>query len=158
MTDRKKKDRDETVPEASPGDFVGIKLWATDEVRMTPNDLHKVGWPNRFLVCDVLDLDGEIHLMLDPCCKWMVNRASGQFLCHAHPARYFEKIEAAERTPSRNDRYFGISTPLGEIASVDFMENDHQSTAVVNVMGKPVVLQGKVWKELAQKAVEKGLL
>ena len=77
--------------------------------KSTPALLHKIGWPNRFLISAVHVTENETLLELDPCCAWMEEPTDRtKVTCKAHPAKFFEllpghireEVEAAEKAES----------------------------------------------------------
>lgn len=168
--------RDESIPEVEAEDEVQIKPWCfePDGVRMTPIELYKVGWPNRFRVLDVQEHKGERFLVLDPCCNWMEDHANGNSRCNAHPARYFSKIEAPEtavepakevaeeenRVPHPEDRYTSVDTPWWNVLKVEYLEDE--KTPVIKLRfasgRRPFTASGEVARIMRDLAVEHGFL
>lgn len=98
---------DET-PEFEDGRFVRLTKEGIKS-KSTPALLHKIGWPNRFLISAVHVTGDETLLELDPCCAWMEEPTDRtKVTCKAHPAKFFEllpghireEVEAAEKAES----------------------------------------------------------
>jgi hypothetical protein len=85
---------DKATAELKVGGFVAITAEAVAKAVMTPVNLLKVGWPNKFLVLEIYDNATRGKLVrLDPCCGWMLDPAKeGETACEAHPAKYFSPL------------------------------------------------------------------
>ena len=151
--------------EFSPGDIVEIRPDILEKRRkrgsFTPTDLWAIGWPNRFQVlAQTKDKEGAPTLTLDPCCRWMINRATGLHLCVAHPAEWFRHPKKQEtRTEIRPDRQLIIETPMGDKFQIDYQEDDESPGMSIQVgAGRPLILGGKVSQFLAEKLKDAGFL
>lgn len=144
--------------EIRPGDFVRIKPSAFDKVRkMTPKALFKIGWPNKFFVLkvynDIQDND-KLTLELDPCCRWMINHATGQKLCFGHHAEYFDRIPLSELEPNeqKGDRHASVDLFGWEAVSADYHEREKAFVLKTPLSRSPVVLTGEFFKKLVDQA------
>lgn len=148
--------------EIRPGDLVQIRAASFSEAKMTPIDLFNVGWPNMFLVLEAFDHEGKKCLRLDPCCEWMVNRATGAFLCRGHYTKYFEKVhEAVIREPKKGDRKTSVQLPfVGDVVSLDYQNEEENPTLLLQVKGLrgPIGLSGEKAREIAEWAKNAGIL
>ncbi len=141
------------------GDIIRIKDEILAKRRkqgdFTPADLVGVGWPNCFLVHDTKKgNDGKDLVVLD-CCHWMVNPATAEFLCAAHPVDRFEPTSDKKR---RNGRQIVIQTPLGKILQVNYHDDDNPELEIQVGDGKPLVLTGEISRIVGDKFKEAGLL
>lgn len=165
-------ERDESLPDVSPGDFVAFKDWAPSVVRMTPITLYKVGWPNKFRVVDAIKIHGVPALLLDPCCEWMENHDNHVPLCCGHPAKYFTKLEeepaegaAAEaeggsREPRPGDRYMSLDIPWGKVVSVEYLDDEKKPVVNIRFGGglRPLTLSGALARIVRDMAKEHNVL
>lgn len=142
------------------GDYVKITNAAFEKVRtMSPIDLFHTGWPNEFLVIAVFEHEGVRCLRLDPCCGWLRNRATGQYLCEGHPVEYFEKTDPLTHEKSKDDRHFSLEVLGQEAVSADFSDKGRNPSLSLKVPGirHPIILSGKVAKDLSKMAQDLGV-
>lgn len=102
---------DDPKPEFEEGCFVQLTKEGL-KVKSTPAQLHKVGWPNKFLVSAIHSTGDDVFLELDPCCAWMEEPSDRtKVACKAHPSKYFEllpghmrdEIEAEENSEEKSE-------------------------------------------------------
>jgi hypothetical protein len=114
-----------------------------------------VGWPNNFLVNEVIDFKGKPHLSLWPCCFWLINRRTGGYLCKVHPAEYFEPLQGSFRPPQPGDAHAAINTPFGKIVDLDYQDDASEPLFTVKMFGFPVQITGEpgrqIWEILKAK-------
>lgn len=153
------------LPVFRPGDIVKIRADQLVKRRkpgtFTPADLCRIGWPNRFQVLAASETEKGALLTLDPCCRWMENPATGQFLCAAHPAEYFEPELSgdAARKKRRPGRQLVVRTPLGDAFRLEYSEDAEEPGLTVQVgSGAPVELGGAISRLLGEKLKEGGLI
>lgn len=157
----------ERVLDVRSGDFVRITAEALGDKELadvTPIQLFKRGWPNKFMVVDIADdVDEGQVLRLDPCCGWMRNPENrDEHACQAHPAAYFElhpgDEEGAEK-PS-DDRYMGVKFAGLDLVSVEYLKGDGKGASlVIKLAGqKPVVLEGEAANQFAKILKSKKIL
>lgn len=77
------------------GDHVELSAKGlTEDPSGKPAQLLRIGWPNEFLVADILEEDGSVRLCLDPCCGWMMKSdRNGEQACQGHPAEHFRPLQ-----------------------------------------------------------------
>jgi len=153
--------RDETPADVVPGEYVSIKDWVfEDGWKMTAIDLVKIGWPNKFKVCDVSEEKGKPFLSLDPCCDWMVKPGTDEIRCRRHPASMFFKLAGMDRTPAAEDRYASFDIPWGNVLGVEFLDDEKMPVINLRLAGgrKPFSLSGPLARDLRDRAKEFGLL
>ena len=141
------------------GDYVRLTpetMIDPDAQNMSPVSLFKlVGWPNKFMVVDVLmDVKHGQVLRLDPCCGWIRDPEDrSKFPCQAHPSKYFERHPEDEHGQDKpeGDRYMGVNLAGLDLLSVEYLNGGKEPSLVVKFVGqKPLILNGKAAKELAQ--------
>ena len=162
MADEPRGNETETGPDDfQKGDVIEIKpsVLAKHHKKgaFTPADLCGIGWPNRFQVRAVTKTkEGQKALVLDPCCRWMVHQATGEFLCVAHLADWFRRPREEKRRP---DRQIVVKTPFGKLFQLDYNEDDDDPGMEIQVgSGQPLILGGKLSKFLGEKIKEAGFL
>jgi hypothetical protein len=81
-----------------------------------PAQLIKIGWPNEFLVSDIIEgEDGQILLCLDPCCGWMrKSDRSDEEACKGHPSEFFRALEENVFGEGAEPREGAKKAPEGE--------------------------------------------
>lgn len=152
MSENKKGEKKEDP--IVPGDIVSVNEEGLKSA-MTPVALLKIGWPNYFCVTNVIeDATRGLLYELDPCCNWMVDWKNDgyPFLCRAHPARYFKKIEGKHVELPKGERYIGIGIGDREFVSVAPAANGKSAAAVLKFPGlPPVAIDGTEIKKLLDK-------
>ena len=145
------------APAESEGRFharmkVGVRMEAVKNRKLshvTPIRLMSLGWPNQFMVHEVIEVAGKPHLSLWPCCFWMVNRRTGKFMCKAHPAEYFE-ILSTDRVQKPTDQVTRIDTPWGPILDMDYYQDSGPPVMTLRAFGFPFQITGGVARQLAE--------
>ncbi len=127
----------------------------------TPFDLWSVGWPNRFRVVGTVWRDKDPLVAIDACCRWMTNRATGAFLCGAHPASIFRRIpkERMKDAPRKADRKMSVSIPgVGDL-SLDWFDDEHgQEFVMQGGNGRPMVVSGPIAKWMFETLKDGGVV
>ena len=159
------------------GDVIGLteKALKDKELRqLSPRRLHKIGWPNRFVVVDVFK-DGEEGdcVSILPCCGFLCKK-SGIPYCGGHPQRLFEKLESKKEQveePSEEakgeasstegppvqgqNRHASIKVPgLGTVASLEFRDDPKHASLKGEFLGLEHELTGsaaRIAKTLIQE-------
>lgn len=148
--------------EIREGDFVRITPAALKMARlsmMTPRLLYQIGHPGIFQVVHAFETKEDgICFTLGECCRYYVDRRTGQYRCSGHPSIYFEKI-AEERKHNKGDRSTSVSVPwVGEVASVDFVDDEANPKLTVKIAGKPTVFTGMLAKIFGKAAQDNKIL
>ncbi len=156
-----------------PGDVVGLtkKTLKDKELRqLSPRRLHRIGWPNRFVVKKVFEDDEEgACIALIPCCG-VLKRKSGDKYCGGHPQGLFEKLEfqkepvqeekpeasEAEAVPTREQILKRrVSVPgLGTVAGLEYEEGTPKGA---RLKGELAGVEGELtgWKaEIAKTLIQ----
>lgn len=149
------------VKEIQTGDYVRLKQSSFERIRTSSSiELFKIGWPNEFLVLGIFEHEGMRCLKLDPCCRRLRNRATGQYVCDGHQEEYYEKTEPLDHGLSKDDRHFSMEVLGQEAVSVDFSEKGPHPSLSLKVPGirHPIILSGKVAKDISKLAQDLGAL
>lgn len=125
--------------------------------------IDKVGWPNLFYVEKVgVSEEGQPAIVLSACC-YNLETPKGDWRCKGHPASFFEKIrpevegEDRPRTRKPGDRTASVMTPLGEVASYEYQEDDENPGLILKILGRRFKANGLWLKQVLALAKEKGL-
>lgn len=141
-------------PEFQVGSYVELNA-AGKSSGSKPSQLVGIGWPNRFLVSDLIEEEGKTFLCLDPCCGWMLESGKKQELaCEGHPAEHFslldgtifgegaerredQRSEAAADPKEADGRFTAFNIDGKEVFSVEFGdgEKDRKHSATVKIPG-----------------------
>lgn len=156
------------------GDVVRLKnrILRDKELRLIgPRRLIASGWPNHFYVDEVTETKGGIPVIrLWAACCLCLEEKNGEWVCVAHPASYFERVRPAvqgegrpggksgKRERKSGDRNASITTPLGEVASFEYRDDDADAGLILTVLGKKFGANGMFIKRLVDFAKEKGIL
>lgn len=172
--DEESASKTKALEDIRPGDVVAITPAALRMARlstMSPRLLYQIGWPNAFQVMHVFDTEEDgVCVTLDACCMNLVDRRTGKNRCTGHPVVFFEKLEperpkgkAEKEQPERQrkpgDRGTSVSVPwIGELASIDFQEDEHNPTLTINIAGKRTMFTGSLAKIFAEAAKQSNIL
>lgn len=151
--------------ELAPGDVIRLKnkyLKSKDHRLMGPRRLISQGWPNHFYVDRVAQVGGEQVVTLWGACCYTLEAKGGAYQCKAHPISLFEKIRpevAGEDRPKRKgDRTASVVTPLGEVASCEYQDDDENPGLIIKLFGKQFRANGLWLKQVVNMAKERGIL
>ncbi len=153
------------------GDIVRLKnriLRAKEHKDIGPRRLLKIGLPNLFYVEGVGETKRGIPVvrLWEACCKRLLEK-NGEFVCAGHPTSYFERVrptvqgegrpEEGKREKKIGDRNASIVTPLGEIASFEYRDDDADAGLTLNIFGRKFGANGLFIKKLVDFAKQKGI-
>jgi hypothetical protein len=156
------------VPESAPpaaefreGDVVALtkKALRMGRLSMSPTVLYSDGWPNAFVVTHTFETakDGRC-ISLYPCCLYMINHKTGKPLCTGHSEIFFERVDLL-RMPQKGDRQASIKLPmLGEIAGMEYEDDEHNPKLTARVAGLSLVLGGQLAKLVKEGAEKLGYI
>ncbi len=154
------------------GDVVRLKnriLRAKEHRDIGPRILIRAGWPNFFYVHETKETTRGIPVieLYGACCRCL-EKKNGEWVCAAHPMSYFERVrptvpgegrpEAGKRQKKSGDRNASIVTPLGEIASFEYRDDDADAGLTLNIFGRKFGANGLFIKKLVDLGKEKGIL
>lgn len=143
-------ERDETEA-IQAGDYVRIKPDEMDGVEMSPKAFLNIGHPNEFFVIGTFEHKGELCLTIEECCERLKNRATGQFLCTGHQAKYFEKTDPIEHRRTSERRLLAIEG-FGVRASVEYLGGHRKLMLKTPWFPDGISLSGEIAKNIAEAA------
>jgi hypothetical protein len=120
------------------------------------------GLPNEFMVVAAdRSTAGVDAVVLSPCCNRLLDPATGDHACAAHPAELFEIVSRGDQGSSDQDKimealgkgdpkfFFSADTPLGSAVRTGYYEDEQNVGFSISLFGlKPVVLAAKKPKEM----------
>jgi hypothetical protein len=156
------------VPESAPsaaefreGDVVALtgKALRMGRLSMSPMLLYSIGFANEFIVTHTFETkkDGRC-ISLYPCCNNRFNRKTGKPFCTGHSEIFFERVDLM-RMPQKGDRQASIKLPmLGEIAGMEYEDDEHNPKLTTRVAGLSLVLGGQLAKLVKESAEKLGYI
>ena len=171
MKEELEVEREETF---ETGDIVRLTnriVRLAEHKKIGPRRLMAQGWPNHFYVDEVGKTKGGIPVisLWGACCRCLEEK-NGEWVCIGHPASYFEKIrpvvqgegcdsgKSGKRSRKDGDRSASVVTPLGEIASYEYRDDDADAGLVLKIFGKEFSASGLFIKKLFDLGKQKGIL